>query len=133
MADGYRIMLAYPNTDNFVNLKVEMSASGKFSSDKKAIIEQMETMSSQAIGAAVPLEHTQMSGLDVFALSNPTVLGGGPLSFYSLFDDQRGIVITAYILNQKPDRRKFQTIEEYRALRDKFINKYVAYVAGHGA
>ena len=126
MADGYRVMLAYPNTDYFVNLKVEASASGRFAEDKKAIIEQMKLMSSQTQGEALPLEHTQMNGLDIFALNNPTLLGGGPISFYSLFDDQRGVVITAYILNQTPERRKFQSITEYRKLRDTFLSKYAS-------
>ena len=128
MADGYRVMLAYPNTDYFVNLKIEASAAGRFGEDKKAIIEQMELLSSQVPGEAYPLEHTQMNRLDVFALNNPTILGGGPISFYSLFDDQHGVVMTAYILNQTPTRRKFQSIEEYRDLRDTFLSKYVACV-----
>jgi len=128
LADGYRVLLAYPDGDYFVNLKVEMSEAGKFTEDKKAVIDQMGYLSAQAKGAPLPLEHATMKGLDAYSLNNPGIAGTGPISFYSLFDDAKGVVITAYLLNQRPDRRKFKTIEEYRVLRDAFLDSFTACV-----
>lgn len=132
LADGYRVMLAYPNTDYFVNLKVEQSQAGMFRWDKPTIVESMEWLASQGSGAAVPLEHTQIGGLDAFGFTQPSLTGSGVLSVYSLFDDKQEMVITAYILNQPPARRRFQTMEEYRTLRDRFLARYAACVAAHG-
>ncbi len=129
MADGYRLMLAYPSEGAFVNLKVEKSAQGRFGADKQAIVEGMDFMSSQARGGVVPLEHKRMGRLDVFAINNPALHGPGPVSMYTLFDDGKEIVITAYVLSQSPERRKFQTIGEYRELRDRFLETYVKCVS----
>jgi hypothetical protein len=35
-------------------------------------------------------------------------------------------VTTIYLLNQEPEQRKFQTMEEYRSLRDKFLVSYAS-------
>jgi hypothetical protein len=132
LADGYRVMLAYPNTDYFVNLKVEQSQAGMFRWDTATIVESMEWLASQGNGAAVPLEHTQIGGLDAYGFTQPSLNGGGVLSLYSLFDNKLEMVITAYVLNQPPQRRKFRTMEEYRTLRDRFLARYAACVAEHG-
>jgi len=35
-------------------------------------------------------------------------------------------VTTIYFLNQEPKDRSFQTMEEYRAMRDRFLDIYTA-------
>ena len=124
VADGYRIMLAFPNTDPFVNLKVEVSVSGQYASDKRAVLEQMETMAAGARGVTMKVERSVINGVEVAALNNPTLEASG-LSFYSLFDDRREMIVTAYILNQRPERRAFRDMASYQRLRDAFVQEYV--------
>ena len=50
-------------------------------------------------------------------------LEGGVLSTYILFDDSAAQALTAYILNEEPKDRKFQTIGEYEKIRDNFLKK----------
>ena len=54
---------------------------------------------------------------------NRTKLEGGVLSTYLWFDDSDAQVLTAYILNDEPAARKFKTIDEYRNLRDRLLQK----------
>jgi|SRR5437762_6427912 len=54
---------------------------------------------------------------------NRTKLEGGVLSIYLWFDDSGAQVLTAYLLNDEPAARKFKTIDEYRNLRDRFLQK----------
>jgi hypothetical protein len=128
VADGYRIMLAYPNTDPFVNLKVEVSVSGQYASDKRAVLEQMETMAAGARGVTMKVERSDINGVEVVALNNPTLEASG-LSFYSLFDDRREMIVTAYILNQRPERRVFQDMASYRKLKDALVQEYAQCMA----
>jgi membrane associated rhomboid family serine protease/Zn-finger nucleic acid-binding protein len=120
--DGYRVMFAYPNTDYFVNFHVDLSRPGAYEADKRAIVAQM---THAARPPASPIEHASLHGYDVYAIND---LAEPVISWYSLFDDQHGLTLTAYFLNQRAERRQFQTPDEYHALRDRFLASYAACV-----
>jgi hypothetical protein len=128
VVDGYRVMLAFPNTDPFVNLKIEVSVPGQYAADKKVVLEQMDGMAASARGVKMSVERSSVDGVEIAALNNPSLAGSG-ISLYSLFDARRDMIVTAYILNQKADRRAFQDMDEYRKLRDAFIRDLTACMA----
>jgi hypothetical protein len=125
--DGYRVMFAYPNTDYFVNLHADASVPGAFRADKETILEQMAHASQPP---AVPVTHTTMQGFDVYRIDDTP---GGVLGWYSLFDDRAGVTLTVYFLDQRLEHRKFQSVEEYHQLRDRFLEKYLSCVRANEA
>jgi hypothetical protein len=133
VADGYRVMLAYPDTDYFVNLKIEQSVAGKFSEDKQHVVEQMQEIVAHSSGRIMKLEQTTTKGIAVFGLNNRGIDTGGVISFYTLIDDAKGIVVTAYILNGDPQHRAFDTVAQYLKLRDRFVSAYVSCMAKNRA
>ena len=68
---------------------------------------------------------TPLNGFEAHGLDRER-LEGGVLGVYLLFDDPAHSVTTIYLLNQEPQDRKFQTIEEYQSLRDRFLRSYTA-------
>jgi len=126
VGEGYRVMLAFPNTDPFVNLKIERSVPGHYAADKQIILDQLQSMARRRPGGAGTVERSVDKGIDIAALHNSTLDGGG-LSMVTLFDDQQEVIATAYLLNQK--RRAFQTFEEYQVLRDRFIGDLTSCMA----
>lgn len=126
--DGYRILFSYPGTDIFANVKFEMLQPLGYLSDKKSIIEGMEFLASSAKGVKDPLEHGEYLEYEVYALNNRTISGSGPISMYTLFNDTECMVVTVYFLNQKAERRKFQSYEEYLELRDLFLDELMSCV-----
>ncbi|MET0859229.1 MAG: hypothetical protein ABWY27_20950, partial [Telluria sp.] len=60
-------------------------------------------------------------GVEIMALNNPTLNGGGVISIYTLISEKNNVIATAYLLDQKPAQRKFQTYEQYQAMRDEFV------------
>jgi hypothetical protein len=137
LADGYRVLLAYPASDYFANVKLELSQEARYSADKKAVVANMEFLanrSSKDARETVPLQHDTFKGFDLYGFNFPTIdfyiagnpptLGGGPIGTYVLFDDSRRMIVTMYFLNQRQERRRFRTIEEYRDLRDRFLESY---------
>ena len=66
-----------------------------------------------------------LNNFAIYGLDRST-LEGGVHGIYLLFDDSAHIVTTIYLLNQEPAARKFQTIEEYRRLRDQFLPGYTS-------
>ena len=69
-----------------------------------------------------------MHGLEVHGIDR-TELKGGTLGFYLLLDNARHIATSVYLLNQKPLTRRFQTIEQYRDLRTRFLATYTGCIA----
>jgi len=58
-----------------------------------------------------------------------TELKGGTLGIYLLFDNRHHIATSVYLLNQQPLTRRFQTIEQYRNLRTRFLATYTGCIA----
>ena len=69
-----------------------------------------------------------MHGLELHGLDR-TALNGGTLGIYLLFDNDHHIATSVYLLNQEPLTRRFQTIEQYRELRTRFLATYTGCIA----
>jgi hypothetical protein len=123
--DGYRLMLHKDSQAPLVNLKVEKSADGQFEQDRAAVLAYMELFSDTRGEGAKPLEVTRQDGVEVMALNQPGIDGGGPLSFYSFTHQASGVIGTAYILSQPASVREFRNYAEYSSLRDRFVGKLV--------
>ena len=130
VGEGYRVMLAFPDTDPFVNLKIERSVPGHYAADKQIILDQLQFLAGRSKPeGAVTVERSVDKGIDIAALKalNDSRLEGGVVSMVTLFDDEQEVIATAYLLNQK--RRAFQTLEEYKSLRDRFIDDLTSCMA----
>jgi hypothetical protein len=123
LVDGYRLMLAQDQSSYFANMKVERSDPSQYVSDKDAVIKNLEfAMQESSTGKAV-WEHMPYNGFDVYGVTDPTMDGNGPNGIYVLFRDSTQTIVTIYFLGQKPEYRKFKTIEEHDALRDLMLEE----------
>lgn len=120
VADGYRMLLAFPGSAPFVNLKLERSQPGKLAADRTAILAQMTSFAATPGAKVAPFKVIERNGVEIMALNNAE-LTPGVISVYTLISEKTNVIATAYLLNQKPEQRKFQTFEQYQALRDEFI------------
>ena len=125
VVDGYRVMVVYPKTHFFANIKAEQSNPPDYAKDKEILIKQLQWFT--ATSKELEAEPTKVTypGLEGYGL-NKRVISGNTLGIYVLFSDANQQVLTVYFLNQPPEKRKFQTIEEYRTLRDRFLAKYTS-------
>ena len=128
VADGYRVILAFPNTDPFVNLKIEVSVPGLYAEDKGVVLEEMKAMVASSGDPNVRLERSTRSGVAIASLNRQT-LEGGVIGVYSLFDDAESMIVTVYVLNQLPERRAYQDMDGYKKLRDTFLAEYIQCMA----
>src|ERR1700751_200585 len=130
MRDGRRIMFAYGvGGDFFANGKPEILPDNAWTTEKKSLLEELAAMiaSEHDTMPNPPLPQT-MHGLEVHGLDR-TVLKGGTLGFYLLFDNEHHIATSVYLLNQEPLARRFQTVEQYRQLRTRFLATYPGCIA----
>ena len=118
LADGYRVILATAQGLPFLNLKVELSVASSAVADREAVEEQMKVFPTRRAPGQMALQRTSAGGVDVLALHQPNLDGGGPISFYSFLQPAKSIIVTLYVLNQEAPKRAFSTYAEYEALRD---------------
>lgn len=131
VAMGVRMILAFPGTDPFVNLKLERSVAGRYAADKAAILAHMQAIARRAPPESGDFTRRVDQGIEVVALDNRT-LTPGIVSMVVLFDDRHGVVATAYLMNPKPQRRAFQTIGEYVSLRNRLVADQTTCMASIG-
>jgi hypothetical protein len=130
MLDGRRIMFAYGvGGDFFANVKPEILPDNAWTTEKQSLLDELAAMiaSEHDTMPNTTLPQT-MHGLEVHGLDR-TVLKGGTLGFYLLFDNAHHVATSVYLLNQEPLTRRFQTIEQYRALRTRFLTTYSGCIA----
>jgi len=124
MEAGLRIMLSYPFTDFYANVKAEKLPDGKYSTLKNDLLANLRhvqaTSPGTAMNTALP---ANLHKFEVYG-EDRDKLEGGVLGMYLFFDNDAHIAATIYLLNQETYQRKFQTIEEYRRLRDQFLENY---------
>jgi hypothetical protein len=126
MVEGRRVMFAYPDKDFYANVKVEILPEKNYAETRQFLIDDFDYTLASADGSTrnyglKPKEN----GFDVRGLDRDK-LEGGVLGVYLLLEDSSRMVTTIYFLNQEPKDRSFQTMDEYRVMRDRFLATYTA-------
>jgi hypothetical protein len=126
MVEGRRVMFAYPEKDFYANVKVEILPEKNYAEIRQFLIDDFDYILASGDGSTrnYGLKPKQ-NGLDVRGLDRDK-LEGGVLGVYLLLDDSSRMVTTIYFLNQEPKDRSFQTMDEYRVMRDRFLATYTA-------
>ena len=125
LADGYRVMVAYNNKrDWFVNIKAEKSFPGEYERDKEGVIENLKF----AASTTTDLEQVEpvkvsFNGYEGYGTSK-RALTGNVVGMYVLFSDPDQTITTFYFINQNAKRERYKSIEEWRTIRDEFLNTY---------
>ena len=125
LADGYRVMVAYNDKkDWFANIKAEKSFDASYERDKEGVIENLKWAASTSKDLDNP-EPVKLSinGHEGYGTSK-RALTGNLLGIYVFFSDAERTIMTIHFINQNAKRKRFQTIEEWRTVRDEFLNTY---------
>ena len=130
MVEGRRVMFAYPGKEFYANVKVEILPEKDYAKTREIVIDNFDYILASGGGTTrnYGLKAT-LNGLDARGLDREK-LEGGVLGIYLLLDDTSRILTTIYFLNQEPEGRSFQTMEEYRVARDRFLDTYSACASG---
>jgi len=126
---GERIMFSYANTDFFAKATVEELPASSYAAEKKDLIDNFNYVldSSKEDQRNFTLK-PHLNGFEIYGQDRGT-LEGSVLGLYLFFDDAKHIATTLYFLNQEPAQRKFETIEAYRRLRDRFLERFTTCVS----
>ena len=125
LADGYRVMVAYnDDRDWFANIKAEKSVAADYERDKQSAVDNLKWAVSvgKEMDSQEPVR-VSIGEFEGYGSSRRTLIGN-MLGIYVLFSDVDRTIITFYFINQNSNRKRFQTIEEWRLIRDEFLKTY---------
>jgi hypothetical protein len=128
--DGYRVMFAFPDLIYyFANVKIEQSAADSYEQDKQILINHLKHFTTiKEATAIVFTDKMLLNGFEDYGIDRDKIDVGGQVGTHVLFDHQNHLVVTIYFLNQSKavigNNRRFETIKQYRELRDDFLNSY---------
>lgn len=121
LVEGYRFSLAEEGKDVFANVRVEQSEPERFESDRGAVVANLRWILSSSKGMETPEPlGVSMSGFEG-PMINRAALTGSTLALISLFNEKEKLVLTIYLENAAPEKRSFQTKEEWNLMRDRFL------------
>lgn len=154
VVDGYRAMYAFAGSQYFANVKIERSDFGHFDADREIMeralrhecqrkLVNVEDYLAKNHSVRERIEAIRMPGrpyLEVeqgmrngiaylMCTENAIGLISSTISQVQLFVPEKRVTITAYLLGQK--KTHFNTIAEFRTLRDAFLEDYSAFLTAH--
>lgn len=130
VVDGYRVMFAYPDlTYYFTNVKIEQTAPDSYAADKEILVNELKHYSSMKEATAMIFtDKTILNGFEHYGMDRDKIDVGGQVAIHVLFYDPAHLVVKIYFLNQSKavflNNRRFETIKQFRELRDEFLNSY---------
>lgn len=120
VADGYRILYAYPNTKPIAKLHIEKSKEGEYKNDKRKLVSHLQHLSRGQKG----IKRDNYRGIEYYSLDSDSFtkpITGLTLMFFP--KDQ--IIGTVYFLFQESKNSRFQSYQGYMRLRNKFVIQYL--------
>jgi hypothetical protein len=135
VADGYRVMFSYSDLlYYYANVKIEQSDPASYLEDKETVVGELKHFATTKQATAIIFTDTTMlNGFEHYGTDRDKIDVGGQVGIHVLFDDAHKLIITIYLLNQDDKNlfratigngRRFNNIEEYRKLKDEFLENY---------
>ncbi|UAY50777.1 hypothetical protein [Ferruginibacter albus] len=126
--DGYRILYNNAKQVPFVNLKVELSDSNSYESDKKKLLDNLKYLNAHSTGMETKDVITlDFNGYKIFGLSRGTIEVGSTLGTFIMFPGN-GVTVYFYFNNLKPEFRNFESVDDYKKQRDQFLQEYTKHL-----
>lgn len=126
--DGYRILYKNDKKAPFVNLKVELSEIKSYTKDQKNLIDNLKYLNSHSTGMETKdLIELEFNGYKIYGLSRGSIEAGSTLGTFVTFPGN-GVVVYFYFNNMKPEYRNFESLDDYKKQRDRFIDEYTKYL-----
>ncbi len=126
--DGYRFLYNNNKKAPFVNLKIELSDSKFYDKDQKNLLDNLKYLSSHSQNMETKdLIELEFNGYKVYGFSRATIETGSTLGTFVMFPGN-GVTVYFYFNNMKPEYRNFESVDDYKKQRDRFMDEYTKHL-----
>lgn len=125
--DSYDVLIAFKDKMRFANLRPDRSKPEEYENDKKVALENLQynINTGKSIANTNPDEKS-FDGFKTYS-SYRSELIGDTLGISLVFDDANKMITTIYFINapKKGEGKHFTNVEEWKSLRDEFLDAYI--------
>ena len=108
---------------------MELSENKSYIKDQKNLIDNLKYLNAHSAGMETKdLIELEFNGYKAYGLSRGTIETGSTLGTFVMFPGG-GVTVYFYFNNMKPAYRNFESVEDYKKQRDRFIDEYTKYLA----
>lgn len=126
--DGYRVLYNNENKVPFVNLKIELSEEKSYEKDKRNLLENLKYVNSNSQNMETKdLIELEFNGCKIYGFSRTTIEKGSILGTFVMFPGN-GVTVYFYFNNMKQEFRNFESVDDYKKQRDRFIIEYTKHL-----
>ncbi len=126
--DGYRVLYNNDKKVPFVNLKVELSDQNSYETDQRRLLDNLKYLNAHSSGMETKkLIELTFNGYKISGLSRGTIEAGSTLGTFIMFPGN-GVTVYFYFNNLKPEFRNFESVEDYKKQRDRFLEEYTKHL-----
>lgn len=126
--DGYRVLYYNEKKAPFVNLKVELSEGTSYDKDQKNLLDNLRYLNSHSQNMETRnLIELEFNGYKVYGFSRATIETGSILGTFVIFPGS-GVTVYFYFNNMKPGYRNFESVDNYKKQRDRFMEEYTKHL-----
>lgn len=120
-----RGIYTYPYNEPFLKMHVEQSTPQNFERDKQTIINYLEGLSNEKDRRLDKVEKQTYKGIEYYSVDSQAVKTGGTIGISEIFFPSEQMIATIYFFNQNEGKESYKTLEEYKALKTKFIQSMI--------
>jgi hypothetical protein len=121
VVEGFRLTIAEEAKEIFANVKVEQSEADRFEADRDAVVANLRHILATSKGMETP----EPLGVSFNGFEGPMInraaLSGSTLALIALFHEKEKLILTIYLENAPPEKRSFQTKDEWNLMRDRLL------------
>lgn len=117
LADGYGLKLYTPRGKLFAEVSIERAPPQAFAANREAIRTQLQGFADHHPQGAVPLERTELRGVQMLAVRQTSLVVPGPMAYLALLYEPSALMVNAQWLKPSPPARAFTDLDGYEKLR----------------
>lgn len=117
LADGYGLKLYTPRGKLFAEVSIERAPRPAFAANREAIRAQLQGYADHHPQGAVPLERTELRGVEMLAVRQTSLVVPGPMAYLALLHEPSDLMVSAQWLKPPPPARAFADLDGYEKLR----------------
>ncbi len=127
--DGYKILYKNSKGAEMLDLKVELSEEDSYKTDKELILDNLKFLISHSDDLTSPEPIAiEKNGYKIYGLNRDNIDNPSSTLGIYIMSPGKNITVYFYFNNLHNDSRSYNNLDEFMAIRDRFLDEYTKYI-----
>lgn len=117
-----RGIYTYPYNEPFLKMHAEQSTLQNFEKDKLTIVNFLDSLATEENNEIIKQSYKD---IEYYSLDDKAIKTSSVIGQVQMFFPKEQMIVTVYLFNQNEGKESYKTLEEYKALKTKFIQSII--------